>query len=86
MTIQFINLNKYVKVKGMLRDAARYLVMSLIMGVAVVAVTELLNLKASFITTVIQMIIGIVVFGFMLVFTKDELILEVRSIIKDRKN
>lgn len=78
--IQYAHLCRQVKLKGVGKSAAKYLLFSIIMAAAVWIASR--NLSASIVTNIIQVAIGFVVYLVLCLIFKDEVIMEFVSKIK----
>lgn len=70
--IQFVELNKSIKIRNVLKGSLRYIVISLLMGGIIFAETHLFKFNASFSTTVIQVLTGVTFYIAVLIILKDE--------------
>lgn len=80
VSIQYYYVNRQIGVKMILIDLCSYLVKSLPM--LLILVLTIGKFESKPITTVIQILIGVLVYLFVLIISKDKILREVRSIIK----
>jgi O-antigen/teichoic acid export membrane protein len=82
VSIQFIALNKYIKIKEVLNGSMRYIIFSGLMGAVILIETKLLGLRATVSTTVVQVLTGIFIYIGCLIILKDEVALFILGTIK----
>ena len=81
--IQFVALNKYIKIKAVLQGSLHYFVLSVFMGVIIVIETRTLGLRATVSTTVIQILSGLFFYLGLLLLMKDEVAMFTVDIIRE---
>lgn len=85
VTIQLICMNKYIKVWPMLKCSFKYIICSVIMAGAIFGITVLFGMAESALTTLIQTVIGAVVYFGLLVLMKDHTLKEIITTVLKRK-
>lgn len=82
VVMQYIRLNKDIRVKVLLKPFPKYLINSLVMGGVIYCVTQNMDIKPY--TTLIQIVVGIAAYIILLIVEKDSLIFECVKIIRGR--
>jgi O-antigen/teichoic acid export membrane protein len=86
VVFQFYWMNKTISVRHIMKGSCRYLFYAIVMGGITVLATFLMKLYASVWTTIIQMIVAIFAYSFILYIIKDEIFLTGRKIVFDCVN
>lgn len=81
--IQYYYLLKQINLRGLGKIGLKYFVGALFMAVAIYLISRRMN--ASVMTTVVQVFTGITVYFIYLVLTKDDILREMVSLLKNRK-
>lgn len=79
-SIQYFNLLKEIKLPGLFKVGLKYLIVSLIMGVVVIISTK--SWKATPVTSLTQVLIGISVYLIIMFITKDKVLLYILDFIR----
>lgn len=82
VAIQYTFLRSFVNIRKMVSGTLKYLLFSLIMGGVVITITTVANPKPTVITTIIQVLIGVVVYGMLLIISKDNLVEQAMDAVK----
>ena len=84
VSIQYGYLRKFINIKKMFVGTLKYLLFSLIMGGIVVVVSRATKMQSTIITTIIQVLIGIIVYGILLILSKDNLVIQAFAVVKTK--
>ena len=82
--VQLLYIRKEVPLKIVYENSFKYIISSIIMGIIIYFTT--MNMSASMTTTIIQVIIGILVYGIMLIILKDKFLYQIVDKIKNKIN
>lgn len=72
--VQYVEMCKQIRFTEVFTAGTRYLVYSVIMFFAIRLITNALSLEATAFTTIVQIIIGIIVYAIILIIARDELV------------
>lgn len=78
--VQYYNLSKQIKMRGLIKFGIKYGVCSLMMGAILFTMT--FHFGSHLYTTLVQILIGLIAYMFCMVITKDELLLEILNLLK----
>ena len=82
VVIQYHSLRKYIDIKKMFEGAFTYFAFSLIMGGVVLYATNVANMPAKVLTTIVQITFGIATYLLLLFLARDNLLKEAISMMK----
>lgn len=80
VAIQYVYLNRYIKIKKMLVSSFKYFFISVFMGLCIKLITNFFNLSSTPKTTFIQLIVGLIVYGGVLLILHDTVVQDICDI------
>lgn len=80
--VQYYYLNKQINIKPIIKNILKYFIMSSFMTIITLLLT--INMPSSALTTIFQVLIGIVIYLLLCILSKDKVLFDIFSIVKGR--